>query len=75
MVLKKVGKEKQGRKRKIKNKKKKKKQGRVHGTRCAWHAYLSPSKITRDGRTDGQTDGRTDTTSYRDATAHLKTRP
>ena len=36
-----------------------------------------PSKITRDGPTDGRTDGRTDggtdTTSYRDATAHLKT--
>ena len=29
-------------------------------------------KITRDRRTDGRTDGRTDTTSYRDATAHLK---
>ena len=33
-------------------------------------------KITRDiqtyGRTDGRTDERTDTTSYRDATAHLK---
>ena len=26
------------------------------------------------GRTYGPTDGRTDTTSYRDATAHLKTR-
>ena len=29
---------------------------------------FSPSKITRDGPTDG----RTDTTSFRDATAHLK---
>ena len=29
-------------------------------------------KITRDGRTYGRTDLRTDTTSYRDATAHLK---
>ena len=28
-----------------------------------------------DGPTDGPTDGRTDTTSYRDATAHLKTEP
>ena len=27
-----------------------------------------------DGPTDGPTDGRTDTTSYRDATAHLKIR-
>ena len=26
-----------------------------------------------DGQTDGKTDGRTDMTSYRDATAHLKT--
>ena len=38
--------------------------------------YTAPSKITRDMRTDGRTDGptdrRTDTTSYRDATAHLK---
>ena len=50
-----------------------------------WHDYLTymygmkfivlvtetktPSKITRDHPTDG----RTDTTSYRDATAHLKT--
>ena len=25
-----------------------------------------------DGQTDGRTDGQTDTTSYRDATAHLK---
>ena len=37
---------------------------------------LSPSKITRDRRTYGpthlRTDGRTDTTSYKDATAHLK---
>ena len=41
---------------------------------------FSPSKITgdgrtdrrTDGRTDRRTDGRTDTTSYRDATAHLK---
>ena len=37
---------------------------------------FSPSKITQDqrtyGRTDGRTDRRTDTTSYRDATAHLK---
>ena len=53
-----------------------KKQGRIHGTRCAWYAYFSPSKITRDIRTDGltelRTNGRTDTTSYRDATAHLK---
>ena len=34
---------------------------------------FSPSKITRDIRTYGPTDLRTDTTSYRDATAHLKT--
>ena len=44
----------------------------------AQDAPSSPSKITRDIRTDGPTagptDGRTDTTSYRDATAHLKTR-
>ena len=35
-----------------------------HGPRCAQYAFFSPSKMTRDGRTD--------TTSYRDATAHLK---
>ena len=59
-----------------KRRSKNEKQGRIHGTRCALYAYLSPSKITRDGPTDGPTDGRTegrtDTTSYRDATAHLK---
>ena len=35
------------------------KQGRIHGTRCAFYAYLSPSKITGDGPTDRRTDGRT----------------
>ena len=49
--------------------------------KAGYTAQDAPStslKITWDGRTDGRndgrTDGRTDTTSYRDATAHLKTR-
>ena len=50
------------------------KQGRIHGTRCAWYAYFSPSKIKRDEPTDRRMDGRTDTISRRDATAHLKRR-
>ena len=52
--------------------------------KAGYTAQDAPStllKITRDRRTDGRTDGptdrrtdgRTDTTSYRDATAHLKT--
>ena len=47
--------------------------------KAGYTAQDAPStrpKITRDRgtdrRTDGRTDGRTDTTSYRDATAHLK---
>ena len=32
-----------------------------------------PTDLRTDGRTDGRTDRRTDTSSYRDATAHLKT--
>ena len=47
-------------------------QGQIHGTRCAQYAYFSPWKITRDVRMDGPMNGQTDTTSYRDATAHLK---
>ena len=43
------------------------KQGWIHGTRCALYASEN-----NGGRTEGRTDGRTDTTSYRDATAHLK---
>ena len=31
-----------------------------------------PTDLRTYGRTNGRTDGRTDTTSYRDATAHLK---
>ena len=42
----------------------------------AQDAYSLLLKISRDGATDGATDGptdgRTNTTSYRDATAHLK---
>ena len=47
--------------------------------KAGYTAQDAPStrfEITRDGRTDLRTDlrtdGRTDTTSYRDATAHLK---
>ena len=32
-----------------------------------------PTDLRMDRQTDGRTDGRTDMTSYRDATAHLKT--
>ena len=43
--------------------------------KAGYTAQDAPStrlKITRDGRTYGPTDLRTDTTSYRDATPHLK---
>ena len=43
--------------------------------KAGYTAQDAPStrlKITRDRRTDRRTDGQTDTTSYRDATAHLK---
>ena len=43
------------------------KQGRIHGTRCILSAFENNT-----GRTYGPTDGRTDTTSYKDATVHLK---
>ena len=36
--------------------------------------FVVRKKHGTDGPTDGPTDGRTDTTSYIDATAHLKTR-
>ena len=44
-------------------------QGRILGIRCAQQS----AERRRYGLTDGRTDGRTDISSYRDATAHLKT--
>ena len=52
------------------------KQGRMNTAQDAPSMRFFPSsKITRDRRTDGLTDGPTDTTSYRNATAHLKKQP
>ena len=45
----------------------KKKPGWIHGTRCVLFTFENNT-----GPSYGLTDGRTDTTSYRDATAHLK---